>query len=412
MRTVLLIAAVAGLGVAAWFLVPRGESGRAPRERPAREPAARREAPATAGPAPVDTGALRAALAAGDPVASQDAAAALRRALRTDPAARARAEELLLAADTPRDLRMALAFVLGTIGGSDPVLVEALDRFRDDLDVARCLVFALGAMRDPPDLDSVFGMGHRPWGVMGPGGLGITVRRAVEDRAAQAALVACLGDERAGLREAAVIALRHSTSQAAVRSGLLATLRAEPTDDVAAVLGEALAVWAGRVPAGAEQTAVVNALLSRAADEGLDGYRFRMEDDFRRIALDEAQQATLIEYAQPAHAYATRSFALAALAGAAPAAARPLCEELLAGDAAAPVRDRAAWLLGALAHDDGTVAALAAAARDDAAWNVRYSAVAALGRFLDDTAAAAAIEAATADAAERVANLARQLLDR
>jgi HEAT repeat protein len=89
-----------------------------------------------------------------------------------------------------------------------------------------------------------------------------------------------------------------------------------------------------------------------------------------------------------------------------------LCEELLAADADAPVRDLAARLLGTLPHDSGTVAALSVAARDDAAWNVRYQAVDALGRFGVDEAAVAAVRAAANDADARVAKRARALADR
>jgi hypothetical protein len=174
------------------------------------------------------------------------------------------------------------------------------------------------------------------------------------------------------------------------------------------VLGETLAAWAGGAD-GAERTGVVGALLSRAPDEGLDGYRFRMEDDLRRVALDAAHVATLADYAHPARSYAVRSFALTVLAGAAPDDARPLCEKALAGDADAAVRDLAARLLGTLPHTAATIERLAAASRDDAAWNVRYQAVDALGRFPDDETAAAAIRAAAEDEDTRVAMRAREL---
>ena len=178
---------------------------------------------------------------------------------------------------------------------------------------------------------------------------------------------------------------------------------------MATVLGEALAVWAGRAPRGAEQTAVVATLLARAGEEGFDGYRFRMEDDFRRIPLDDAQQATLKEYAHPARPYAVRSFALSALAAAAPGAARPLCEEFLARDADAAVRDLAARLLGTLPRDPRTLDALIAARRNDKAWHVRYQVVDALSRFRGDERAVAAIREASTDADERVAKRAVEL---
>ena len=122
--------------------------------------------------------ALEAALQRGDAHAAQDAAAALRRLLRRDAEARRGAAARLLAGETPRVLRMVLALVLGTLPGGeqDAVLIDALERFAKDTAVARCILLALGATRDPPDDDDVFGLGDRPGGVHGPGGVGITVR--------------------------------------------------------------------------------------------------------------------------------------------------------------------------------------------------------------------------------------------
>ncbi|MHC4164569.1 MAG: HEAT repeat domain-containing protein [Planctomycetota bacterium] len=409
MRWAILLAAAVVVGVALWLAPLKDSAHRSAPLRPAGEVEAPRAPSAVGAASPAEADALRASLAAGEVQATRGAAAALRRRLRTDPAARERAEQLLLAEDIPRELRMALAFVLGTLEGSDPVLLEALRSFHADADLVRCLIFALGATRDPHEDDEVFGLGDRPWGVHGPGGLGITVRRRIEDAEVRQAVAGHLSDARSSVREAGAIALRHSIAIAPVRSAFLSILRAESSDEVATVLGEALAVWAGGAPQGAEQTAIVATLLARAGEEGLDGYRFRMEDDFRRIPVDEAQQATLQEYARPAHAYAVRSFALAALAAAAPAAARPLCEELLAQDADAAIRDLAARLLGTLPRDRRTLEALVAASRDDEAWQVRYQALGALGRFRTDGRAAAAIRAAIEDADERVAKRATEL---
>jgi hypothetical protein len=66
-------------------------------------------------------------------------------------------------------------------------------------------------------------------------------------------------------------------------------LAREPADSVAAVLGEALAVRAGRTEDPGERRRIAAALLARAGDDGLDGYRFRMEDDLERVALEAAR---------------------------------------------------------------------------------------------------------------------------
>ncbi|MHC4938899.1 MAG: HEAT repeat domain-containing protein [Planctomycetota bacterium] len=396
-------------GVTAFVLLREPDGGK--RYEPDRAPASRDEqGPATPEPAP-STRSFGELLAGKPGADTQRAAAAFRRLLRTDPGARRAAEERLLDPSTPRDLRMALAFVLGTLPGSDPVLREALARFRGDLEVARCLVFALGATREPIDDDDVFGLGDRPWGVHGPGGLGITVRRFVQDEETRAALQDCLSDGRVGLREAAAISLRHSTLDAGVRSGFVMALRGEAEDKVALVLGEALAGWAGGAPAGAERSQVVATILSRAGDDGLDGYRFRMEDDFGRITLDESSVATLVEYAQPAHSYAVRSFALSALASGAPEDSRPLLERSATEESEAAVRDMATRLLGTLPVRPATLTLLARISREDEAWNVRYQAVDALARFKDQKTAADALKAAAADSDARVAKRAREALD-
>jgi hypothetical protein len=409
----LLAAAALVLATIAFFAFSREDRPkhtgprRAPAETPAETPGTTAD-PATQSKAdPKIDGLLR----SGDAGITQAAAASLRRLLRTDPAARERAADRLLAEETPRELRMALAFVLGTLPGADPVLREALARFGDDADVARCLIFALGATREPLEDDDVFGLGDQPWGVSGPQGLGITVRRSIEDPETRAAIATSLADERGPVREAAAIALRHSTRTPQVRSEFLAAVRGESSDDVALVLGEALAVWAGSVRTGSERTEIVRTLLARVGDEGLDGFRFRMEDDFRRIALDESHQATLAEYAQPARAYTVRSFALSALAAGAPERARVLLEECAAGDRETAVRDLAARLLGSLPESAGTIRVLVAASRGDKAWNVRYQAVDALARFAKNKTAAAALKAATADPDRRVAQRARAALD-
>ena len=394
------------LAAVALFALPR--SGRSRHDGARRSQA---EQPTDSRPQSSDPASLSEVDAAIDALpGSPDAAAALRRLLRTNAAAREHAVARLLAKKTPRDMRMALAFVLGTLPGSDAALREALIRFGEDADVARCLIFALGATREPLEDDEVFDLGDQPWGVHGPRGLGITVRRVIEDAETRAVIASALGHARGPVREAAAIALRHSTRTPQVRTEFLAAVRAEPNDDVALVLGEALAGWAGGAGTGSERTEIVRTLLARVGDEGLDGYRFRMEDDFRRIALNESHQATLVEYAGAARPYAVRSFALATLAAGAPEQARGLLEDYAVGDRDTAVRDMSARLLGTLPANDATIRVLATLSRDDEAWNVRYQAVDALAAFPGNKTAAAALKAATADSDRRVADRARKAL--
>jgi len=422
-RSKLILAfAAAVLGGLAWGLYP-ARDGHGKRRRGGT--AAGRETPPVGGEvqeredvsgAPKDLLAgISRALAERNVQATRDAAAALRRRLRTNDPERRHAERLLLDRATPKDLRMVLALVLGTLEGSDAVLLRALERFREDAEVLRCILFGLGATRDPPDDDDVFGLGDRPWGAHGPGGLGITVHRAIDDVDVRRAVAGCLRDGRGPVRQAAAVSLRHSAAAADVRAEFGSALRAESVDDVALVLGETLAVWAGGAGDRVERVQVVNLLLVRAGDPGLDGYRFRMEDDFRRIPLTAEQRAQLAEYARPAHTLAVRSFALSALASAARRGhdgPREVLEGTLEGDRDAAVRDLSARLLGTLPHAGRSVMQLAGAALGDAAWNVRYQAVDALGRFPGDKRAVEAIRAATKDKDARVASHARALIER
>jgi len=415
-----------------WALAPSKGRGRAPHRTPPDLQESRGAAPGAAPDAgqvasgfpPLIRGpvaALEEALRNGETAQAQAAAATLRRLLRLDEEARRMAESLLLDEQTGRELRMALALVLGTLpgGAADPALLEALGRFASDAAFVRCGLLALGATREPPEDDEIFGLGDRPWGASGPGGLGITVRRFIGDPHLRQTLALYLEDERGEVRQAAAVVLRHTVSVREVRHAFLAALATENRDEVALELGESLASWAGGAKDPEGRAEVVARLLARAADKGLDGYRFRIEDDFRRVALDGGQRTLLREYARPARPFGVRGFALEVLAGSAVRSGgravcetRELLEETLAGDPESAIRDLSARLLGRLPYDRRTVERLAAVTRRDAAWNVRYTALGALGSFSPRPEALLALRAAVADPDTRVAERARELVKR
>lgn len=361
---------------------------------------------------------LRIALAGG-PDGARAAAAETRRLLRTDAAAREKAVALLLDPGTQPALRQALALVFGTFDGAtnDAVLLKLLLETPRSEALVRCALLALGGTREPEDDDEVFGLGDRPWGAKGPGGLGITVKREIGEAAVREALERFLGTEEKGLREAAAIALRHSVAQADVRESFLRRLAVEDADAVAAPLGEALAGRAARTTDPADRGEIVGALLARAGDERLDAFRFRMEDDLGNVAFDPEDRAALAALAASEHSFGVRSFALTALArssgkagGAAASATRSVLVGLLATDSATAVRDLAARLLRHLPADGGAVDALARAARGDAAWNVRFTALETLASYGSRPGVKEALEAACSDKDERVKNRADELL--
>ena len=340
------VLALAAVAAATWLLMrdgdepPRTDGGSAtggqaasPRRRGEDAAAAPRagedqDAPSAAdAPSPLD--ALRAALAAGGTEDAPRAAAALRHALRTDPAVRTEAEKLLVAPDTPAALRQALALVLGTIAEPDPdaLLLDAMTRFPDDAEFARACLLALGATREPEDDDDVFDLGDRPWGAHGPAGIGITVKREIGDVATRTRIEQCLSRPDARVRAAAAVSLRHSTSAGDVRAAFRDAFQGERDDAVAQELGEALTQAVHGSADASERDATLTLVLARAGEASLDGMRFRVEDDL---------------------AWNVRWTALSTLAAKADPAVARAALETARGDADRRVASRAAELLAGL----------------------------------------------------------------
>ena len=364
--------------------------------------------------------ALGAALLSGEAPRVRAAAAALRRRLRLDPAAFEEAATLLLDPATDPDLRRALALVLGTFGGArnDEALLELLRRFPGDAATVRCALFALGGTREPEEDDEVFGLGDRPFGAEGPGGLGITVRRALGDPALRAAMAPFLGAGEVEVRGAAAAALRHSVGEGDVREAFLGALGAETADEVLEVVGEALGGRAGATAEAGERSAIVAGILARAGAEEYGGLRFRVEDDFERIALTAGEREALSALAAPGHPFSVRSFAMTVAARSAgrggPGAeeeARVLLGGILGWDGDGAARDLAARLLRRLPASSAATAVLCRAATGDAAWNVRFTSLETLASWGPLAGVREALAAGTADPDERVAKRAAELLE-
>jgi len=435
---VFVLALIAFFAVVAWLLLaaeraqPVDVSTQPPRRGPeasAQRPHERTPAPPTAAapgtpdastPADAVAEALRDVLARGDAEPQRAAAAALRGRLRADPAAWRAAVDLLLADATPAALREALALILGTIGDPNPdaALRDALAKFGASPDVARAVLLALGATREPADDDDVFGFGDRPWGATGPGALGVTVRREIEDATTRGAVAGRLVDVDPKTRWAAATALRHSLRHADAGAAFLGALAREPSDDVAGVLGESLAGVARRTTDADERGRLLAALVARAGEPGLDGYRFKMEDEFTGVAVPVTQRTVLATLADSSHEIGVRSFALRVLVetaapsgGDAVAETTRLLVATLGADRDAAARDLAARRLRDLPLDDSARAALEAAARRDAAWNVRYTALETFAQSAPSDAVKPLLEAAASDADKRVRELAVRLAE-
>jgi hypothetical protein len=209
--------------------------------------------------------------------------------------------------------------------------------------------------------------------------------------------------------------LRFSLDSRRVRTGFLSRLHSEPEDEVASVLGEALAGRASRVPER-ERQSLIDAVFSRIGEAGFDAYRFRMENDLRGVPLTSGQTAILARLAGPGNERGVRYFALTVLTRSARKSdavqeTKDLLLSFLPADLP-EIRDLCAGLLVELPADAEVVAALARSAREDPQWNVRYTALASLAKSADADEVRPVLTAAAEDPDERVASKARQLLSR
>jgi HEAT repeat protein len=444
-RTFLVVAGLTAAAGALWILVRRADHedappGSGPVQRGAGDegaesagprPRARTETSASSGAVarepPVsgpDVAAdLRAALKGDDEEATRAAAAALRRAARTDPARWDEAVRRLLDPSEDEAVREALALVIGTIDTprTDAVLLEALratGAAAPPEGLRRAILLALGATRDPPDKDDVFGLGDRPWGEDGPGGLGITVEREIGDGGIRAALAGALREGPEESRRAAAASLRHSLGNEDALAAFRGALRDEKADAPVAVVGEALAGVARRSRSAEEREALLRAIFARTGEEALDGLRFRITDDLQRVRLPADVTASLHELAESDRPFALRSFALDMLTGSATATdsgddtevrrTRDLLSRLVESAADPALRDLAARHLRKLPADAAGTTALLHALRTDAAWNVRYTALESIVA-LGGADVATALEAGKRDGDERVRALAAEL---
>lgn len=355
--------------------------------------------------------ALAAAVRAGRAV---DAAAAMRRLVRTDPGARSEAYAALLADDTPDAQRRALAMILGTLAveGVDEVLLAAVDRFRADPATVVALIAALGALRDPPDDDDVFDMEAAPhFAVHGPGGMGITVRNVIRDPAVEAKLGELLLDrEQRGVRLAAANALQFSVGREFTRTRFRTALAAETDDAVAALLGQNLGLWTRRKQ-GEEAQHIVDEVVQASGRPGFDEYRLRMETALHESSFNQDTMTQLRSWSQPGMSYELRSFAYSVLLGQRPVdpQSRAAIVRAAAGDPDRAIQDYALGLLARLPAGADSVQALRAVLTSSPDWSLRSSALRSLALLLRGAERASLLREAAEDVDARVARQARRL---
>ena len=256
---------------------------------------------------PADTDALS-ALASTSGADLVQAATSLRRTLRLDADALRAALERLLDPELEAETRARLVFVLGTLESDavDAAILLSLQRFANDDAFLRAALLALGAQREPQDEDDVFALGDRPFGIVGPGGLGITVRRFVETAQTRRALLDHL-DGSPEVRYAAARALDASVASPDVRAGLRMAIVREDADPVAARLAEPLGRWAATARAGPERDAVLGELFARALTPEFAETRMRLEKELGRAALGEAEWSRLLDAVGPGESWASAS---------------------------------------------------------------------------------------------------------
>lgn len=354
---------------------------------------------------------LARAIAAG---AAAEAAARMRRLLRTDQGAFAEACEALLAEDTDGDMRQALAMVLGTLAvdGVDDVLLAALDQHREDQGTVVALIAALGALRDPPDDDDVFDMEAAPhFAAHGPGGMGITVRNILSDPRVEQALGALLLDrERREVRLAAARAMQFSVGQEFTRTRFCTALEGELDDRTAALLAQSLGTWSRRRD-DVDSRRIVDQIVQAADRPGFDEYRLRLETALLDCSFDESTLSQLATWTMPESSYEMRTFAFRALLAQRPVA--PATRESLvgiaAGDPDRAMRDFAAKALGNLTASLDSVAALRQLYAQTDDWSLRVTALSSLARILPPAERQALLQQAMADDDERVRRRAQRL---
>ena len=343
-----------------------------------------------------------------------DAAAELRKLLRTDEAALAEAYEALLGEQTPTDQRHALAMILGTlaIDGVDAVLLAAVDQFRDQPETVVALIAAMGALRDPPDADDVFDMEAAPhFAVHGPGGMGITVRNVIDDPEVEAKLGELLLDrEQRDIRLAAANALQFSVDREFTRTRFRTALSSEMDDAVAALLGQNLGLWTRR-KLGEEAQHIVDEVVQASGRPGFDEYRLRMETALHESSFNQDTMTQLRTWSQPGMSYEMRTFAFSVLLGQRPmdTQSRAAIVRAAAGDPDRAIQDHALGLLSRLPRGADSVAALRSVLANHADWSLRSSALGSLANLLQGEERDAVLQQALGDPDPRVSQRAHRL---
>ncbi len=358
-------------------------------------------------------------LQTGRPELVREAAARLRRLLRTSRPSLDQAGVLLLDATTAPELREVLALVLGSLSieEAQALLSRALDAASSGSWI-RTLLIALGSTKFEGDDDDVFGDSGRPWVVDMPSGLAITVMSRIESGYIRSQMLRYLHPGTLeSVREAAIQALRHSLEYPDVRRDFRSNLASERNEDLRGEVAQGLAEWARKQSlASPDRQDILASILAQSRKAETAAVRFGTEATLKQMPMNDAEVKAVADflhspdYDQRRWAFAILGFKAESKELPARAELLPMFGQILSRDPDPKIREYAAGALGAFG-DRPEGRTLLLHALSDPIWHVRAGAAAALARSGEDPRVLEALNLlAKSDANESVRRTAEKSL--
>ena len=366
-----------------------------------------------------------------DPSSVRTLAQRTRDWLKGDPDRIAFVGDLLVDVNLDPDLRITLAWILGSLESEVATqrLLVAIAASSADTTTLRWLVYALGIWNEELVRKNRYDFSlESPWVVECPTGLRVPIARRIRDEETVSALAPLLGHDDLDLRSAAIASSRHSLDLPQLRETFRQQLPAESDAGNRANVGEALAGWA-RTSAGSPEEAgtVVSEILRESRLPERDLLRLKVQPDLKGVPMDSSHIDSLKRSASgvDGDAFAARQFALEIL-GSQTAhlensgsgkfdnlEIQDFFLELVRNDSHPKLRETTVRQLAKIAGDR-SAEALIGALDQDSAWNVRYAAARELGTLRSGSSSAlvrtALKDAVVHDQDSRVQEAARQSL--